>query len=478
MKDLTIKDIEALVAKDESRTLEVKKSTGELDAGMRSGCAFLNTDGGWVLFGVSPNLKIIGQDVTDPTRREIAAALRKFAPAIDLYAQYIDLEDGSGKKVVAIWFPPEGKYGVPFTYDGRPFYKVENTTSIMPREMFDFKVRFMAPEEESWERMVDSKFTVKDISGKTLDDVIAGGIAKGRIPSDVRKLRKIADKLDYFKLRDDAGNISNAAIVLFGKDPNRHFYQCRVKLARFEGTVMDRFRDEKTCYGNLFEQFDEIIDFCRKHMFMSGTMDEPGSVITLSVPLKALREVVLNQLVHQFWWAGGQVCTVAIFDDRVEFMNPGTFPGGSQAEDFLKRPQSKPLNKDIADVFYKSGEMEAWGRGIVNIVGECKKAGMPKPEFEIHPDFVCVTIRFKESLSPRLTDQGGPINGPINGPLNGPIKEVYDLINTNQGITRPAIMTLTGKGRTSITRYLSELVDKGYIEHQGSKKTGGYYTKK
>ena len=79
MRELTIHDIETIIRSDENRILEVKKTTGEIDAGMSSGCAFLNTDGGWLLFGIAPkSLKILGQDVTDPTKQEIANHLRKF----------------------------------------------------------------------------------------------------------------------------------------------------------------------------------------------------------------------------------------------------------------------------------------------------------------------------------------------------------------------------------------------------------------
>ena len=83
-KELTIEDIQEIVAKDESRYLELKQTTGELYKAMTSACAFLNTDGGWVMFGITPKLKIVGQNVTDPTRQEIANALRKFEPAIDV----------------------------------------------------------------------------------------------------------------------------------------------------------------------------------------------------------------------------------------------------------------------------------------------------------------------------------------------------------------------------------------------------------
>ena len=62
-KELTIEDIQEIVAKDESRYLELKQTTGELYKAMTSACAFLNTDGGWVMFGITPKLKIVGQNV-------------------------------------------------------------------------------------------------------------------------------------------------------------------------------------------------------------------------------------------------------------------------------------------------------------------------------------------------------------------------------------------------------------------------------
>ena len=73
---MTLDDIKILIASGESRTLEIKKTTGELKDGMHTACAFLNTDGGWLIFGIAPqSMKIVGQEVSDNTHREIAQAL-------------------------------------------------------------------------------------------------------------------------------------------------------------------------------------------------------------------------------------------------------------------------------------------------------------------------------------------------------------------------------------------------------------------
>lgn len=82
---ITFDDIKKLIAKDETRTLELKKTTGELYEGMKTACAFLNFDGGWLMFGITPSLKIDGQNViTDNTRQEVGNAFRKIEPAIDV----------------------------------------------------------------------------------------------------------------------------------------------------------------------------------------------------------------------------------------------------------------------------------------------------------------------------------------------------------------------------------------------------------
>ena len=118
---MTIDDIKALIASDESRTLELKKSTGELKDGMHAACAFLNTEGGWLIFGITPkSLKIIGQQVTDNTQREIAQALAGLQPAVDMRPEYIDVPDRPGHKVIAMHFDGWVWGERPHTFHGLP----------------------------------------------------------------------------------------------------------------------------------------------------------------------------------------------------------------------------------------------------------------------------------------------------------------------------------------------------------------------
>ena len=484
MKELTIHDIEAIISRDESRVMEVKKTTGELYAGMQSGCAFLNTEGGWLFFGIHPTtLKILGQDVVDKTRQEVAHEMTKFSPAIDLYAQYIDVPGRPGQKVIAIWFPAPVGYVAPYTYDGRPYYKVENITKPMPREMFDERIRLSDPKKFSWELSPCREATLDDIDENTLTAAIRGGIAKGRIPASAADAVTLPERLSPFKVLLPGDALTNGAIALFGKDPYKFFIHCRVRLARFEGTIMDKFRDQAVIDANLFQQLQAIEDFCRKHMFMSGDQDQFDSKNVLTVPLKVVREAALNLLIHRTWWSEGRTPSVNIFDDRVEFMNPGAFPPGTTPADFRHRPHSVLVNEVIANALFKGGKTEGWGRGILDIFTLCKEAGLPEPEYDFVPNFVCLTIRFKEPITPHLSGDkkddriNDKLNDRLNEELSAPVRSTYLLVRENPGIQRKELSEKSGKSVPTIDRHLAELQEKGFVVHEGPRKTGGYYVK-
>ena len=98
---MNIEELERLIANHENVHLELKKTTGELKDGMHTACAFLNGAGGWLVFGVAPkSLKILGQEVTDNTQREIAQALSGLEPAVSIDIQYIDVPDRLGCQVI------------------------------------------------------------------------------------------------------------------------------------------------------------------------------------------------------------------------------------------------------------------------------------------------------------------------------------------------------------------------------------------
>ncbi len=399
MTRMNIREIERLVAKGEGATLELKQTTGELHRGMETACAFLNSEGGWLLFGVTPGMRIVGQQVTDSTRQEVAHHLRKIDPAVEVEVEYIEIPDKPHYYVIALHFDTDQCRNGPYCYDGRPFYKVESTTVLMPRVLYEDKLRRSNPQRFSWENTPDDRISPDNLDMELVHQTLYDGIASHRIPALTMTLQDPVKILRKLGVVGDDAVLFNAALVLFGKEPAARHPQCKVRLARFEGTDKVVIRDQTVCDKNLFVQYNTVVDFCLKHLNLSGRVDGAFRKDTLTVPLSVIREAAVNMLCHRSWEARNMTPTVAIYEDRIVFQNPGTFPSGTQWQDFAdNRLNSRPPNPTIADVFYSRGIIESWGRGIGLIMEECRKQGLPSPHYDVFASSVSLTIHFQTNL--------------------------------------------------------------------------------
>ena len=135
MNITNIDDIRKLASGDEGGRTEYKLITGQLERGMETLCAFLNGEGGTVLFGVADNGKITGQEVSDKTKREIAEAIRLFEPFATITVSYANIPD-TDKQVIAL-YAEEQRYMRPFTYKGRAYQRIESVTSVMPQDKYN-----------------------------------------------------------------------------------------------------------------------------------------------------------------------------------------------------------------------------------------------------------------------------------------------------------------------------------------------------
>ena len=451
---MTLDDIKKLIEKNETRTLELKKTTGELNKGMETACAVLNSDGGWLLFGITPSLKIVGQNVTDNTRQEIANVLRKIEPAIDVEVEYIELSNKPDFYIIAIYFDSNNFKNGPYSYDGRAFYKVESTTALMPRQMYEERLKLSNPRRFSWENTPNTDISIDDINTELLYQTLHDGIGSRRIHASAMTLQEPEKILVKLGVARKDGIILNAANVLFGKEPTMLHSQCKIRLARFEGTDKRLFRDQTICEGNLFEQYDMVMDFCLKHLNLAGRMDSKFRQNTLTVPYEAIKEATINMLCHRSWNAENMTPSLAIYDDRMVFQNPGAFPYGMTWKDFVDdQIGSLPANPTIANVFYRRGTMEAWGRGIGLIMESCREQGLPKPEIKVVAPFVNLTIWFKHSLkdltmgeeykeTPQVNERNTPSQGGVHPKLTilSPQDKVLDFCSTPRSIAEIANM--------------------------------------
>lgn len=390
---MTIDDIKALIASDESRTLELKKTTGELKDGMHAACAFLNTEGGWLIFGIAPkSLKIVGQQVTDDTQREIAQAIAGFQPTVDMRPDYVDVPDHPGHKLIVMHFDGWVWGERPHTFHGCPYYKVESTTKVMPQDMYDERIRAFEPKTYSWELRPSEGVALADLNEKHIRGCIRMGVEGGRIPASALS-EPISDTLSKWKLLKN-GIPTNGAAMLFSNKVDE-YDNFKIKMARFLGTDKNEFIDEMRVEGNFFDLLDAGLAFCFKHLNLSGKITNHSlqREERLEIPYKALREAIINSLCHRQWERYNLLNSIAIYDDRVEIGNPGIFPSQITPENIKEPHDSYPYNVKMAEVLYRSMWLENWGSGAKRIIEACQEQGVEEPTWRWDGAFVYVTFK-------------------------------------------------------------------------------------
>lgn len=491
MNGMDINDILDLVAQDESRTLELKKSTGELKDGMHTACAFLNAEGGWLIFGVTPqSKKIVGQVVTDNTQREIAQALSGIEPAVNVHVEYIDVPDHPGNKVIAMHFEAWTKGEQPYTFNGCPYYKLESTTKVMPRKMYDERVRAYQPEPYAWELQVDDSLSVDDLNENHIRGCIRLGIEGGRVPETAAN-ETIPEILKKWKLLSH-GVPNNGAAMLFTKHPG-HYGQFGLRLARFRGTTRMEFIDNQYVEGNFFDLLDAGMAFFFKHLSLSGKIVGLMREEHLEVPRTALREALINSLCHRPWEQSNLTNGIAIYDDRIEILNPGELPFPLTPESIKLPHESHPYNRNIANALYQSTYLEKWGTGTLRIIEACREQGVEDPVWELRTGYVVVTFKRPEGgkvgakttpKSTKTTPKNYPKTTP-KLPQKTTSKKDSNLTNIQRLILKyiaehptaskkelaGCIKDLTVDG---IKYNLNILKSKGFISHEGPN-NGGYW---
>ena len=451
--------IKQLTAEKENEKVEFKETTGQLERGMETLCAFLNGEGGTVLFGVTDKGKIIGQDLSDKTKREIAEAINRLEPTAAVQISYVPLQD-SEKKVIT-FHVEDARLNRPFCYKGRAYMREESVTTTIPQSRYN-ELQIQREEiRHGWETYPNTDLKLTDLDETEIRKTVRLGVECGRLPETTGSdISTILEKLEVL----ENGVLKNAAAVLFAKKKLAHYPQNLLRLARFKGTDKTVFIDNQRVHGNLFQLLDAAMSFIFKHLSLSGTTDTLEREEHLEIPYKAIREAVINALCHRSYRDAGGSVAIAIYDDRVEIENPGSFPSGWDMKRIKSEHGSKPRNPLIADTLYIRKVLESWGRGINLMIEECQKSGLPEPEYQIAVDEVKLIFRHKVT-----GQEAGQVTGQVTGQEAGQVTgQVMLLVSAlgNDVLSLKEIMErLSLKGRDNfLTTYLNPALKEGLIE--------------
>ena len=390
---MTLDEIRRMAASGESETVEFKETTGERNEAAKSLCAMLNHQGGTVLFGVTPRGKISGQQVSDRTIEEVSAEIQEIDPPVFPTVTQHEVDDG--KKIISV---ATGRgMSVPYMYKGSAYRRVGNTSLKMSADEYNRMLLERMHGQQRWENQPADGWTIADLDEEEILVTVKEAVRQNRL-AEPNSL-DIENLLTGLNLVRD-GEILRAAVVLFGKRELMNaatMPQCLLKTARFRGTGMTDFDDNRQFHGNAFTLYRNAQIFMMDHLPISSHF-VPGKFERVDEPLyptAALREALANALCHRDYSIGGGSIGVGIYDDRLEVTSTGPLPFGLTPEQLFKPHPSQPWNPLIADVFYRRGIIEKWGSGTIKMAELITQAGLPA--LEIENSVNQVTVRFRQS---------------------------------------------------------------------------------
>jgi len=306
--------------------------------------------------------------------------------------------------------------------------------------------------------------TLRDIDKSRVTAFVETAEAVGRLKLKGSRAPKAV--LQNFNLLRD-GRPTNAAILLFGKNPRRFFNNVQVHCLHFHGTEKRKpIASQQPYEGTLIEVIDEAVEFVLGKLDRRvGTHAESTQApVTFEVPRAVILEAIVNAVAHRNYDHNGFV-QVIVFADRIEVWNPGELPPGLTPE-LLRKPHGPiPRNPLIAEPLFRIKYAEKVGTGTTDMIADCHAAGLPEPDFEQRgPHFV--TILWRDWLTDEV----------IAGlKLSERQKQGILLVKARGRITNRDYRELTGAIVRTATRDLEDLVAKGVLSKIGTTGRSTYY---
>lgn len=438
-------NIQDLIAQGESSTIEFKSSFG--NKAIETIVAFANSEGGKVVLGVYDDKNIIGIQLSNESIQNWINQIKQNTnPSIIPDVFELNL---SGKTVIVFEvkeFPIK-----PISYKNRFLRRVKNSNHIMSLdEISDEHLKTM---NSSWDYHPDTIHTVVDISFDKVNAFIKKIELKNNSLVDALP-ESFLKKIELIR----NNRLTIGAYLLFAKD---YCALSGIQAGRFKSDIT--IIDSISLNNDLFTQVGDLINFIRKHLMVefviTGNLQREER---FDYPLEVIREIVVNMIVHRDYRDSSD-SIIKIFDDRIEFTNPGKLYGGLSIEQLLNdNYSSKTRNKLIATTFKEAGIIEKYGTGISRILKGCKNFGIEKPCFEETSNSFKVTL-FKQKITEGITEG---------------IKNKDDLlayISATPALRSPQLSKNTNIHVKTIERWLKQLKLERKVEYRGSKKTGGYF---
>ena len=269
-------------------------------------------------------------------------------------------------------------------------------------------------------------------------------------------------------------------------------YFAKIQCARFKGLTRSVFLDRKEFAGPIYQQIEDAFEFIYRHTNVGAQIKGLYRKDIYDYPPEAVRELLANAVMHRNYMDSSCI-QISVFDDRIEFQNPGGIFGDLSLEKILAG-YSSVRNTQIADIFQKMNIVEKWGTGLLRIADICKEAGSSPVQYQAGSGFFMATLlrngtakSENDPLNVPVKSRDVPLNVPAkskNVPLNVPVTElsekeqqVLDFIIAKNDITAKEIAEKLNISDKTVKRAISTLKAHDIIVRVGSDKTGFWSVK-
>ena len=434
----------------ETETVELKSIV--MDDLKKEIIAFANCDGGTLYVGVADDGTVLGVENADECALQISNMMRDAVkPDVTMFIHYETLDCG-GKAVVAVNI----QRGT-----NRPYYLAKK--GLRPEGVYVRQGYSSVPATDTAIRQM-----IKETDGDSFENMrsINQALTFETTKKEFEK-RNIAfgqPQMQTLKLVSTDGIYTNLGLLLSEQCPHT------IKAAVFEGTNQNVFKDRREFSGSLMQQLNEVYDYIDFHNQTHATFQKLLRIDTRDYPEVAVREALLNSLVHRDYSFRASTL-ISIYEDRIEFVSIGGLLPGLELDD-LMMGVSVCRNPHLANVFYHLQLIEAYGTGMKKIMGAY--ADIP-----VQPKIATSNNAFKIILpnvnaTPKTVKSPKEIENAAASVLDSNEEKILQFLMEHPMITRKEAQALLEVSQSTAGRILKAMVDSGQIKQLGGSRTTRY----
>ncbi|OGS20736.1 MAG: ATP-dependent DNA helicase [Elusimicrobia bacterium RIFOXYA2_FULL_39_19] len=435
----------------ESETIEFKKSTSELKEAVIAISAILNKHRqGELYFGIKNDGTVCGQDITVKTLRDISQLISdNIEPKIYPEISNIEL---CGKPCVRVHFKGND---TPYFAFGRVYMRVSDENRQLSAKELEHLILEKNRDKLQWDTEICKDAKLTDISSSKV---------KIFLKSCGLKYTSIEDALKKLNLLSNHRKLFNAAVILFGRKPQKFFPNAKLRCAVFATTNTVYPVDMQDFEGDLFSLIKQAEEYILKNIHIGMRLEGMYRVDVPEIDKKAFREAIINAFCHRDYHKFDSV-NIAIFKDRLEIRNPGLLYGGLTIERIRKESVSERRNELIADIFHRIHFIEKWGRGI-HLILELE----PMTDFkEIGSQFISIFQR-KNYVVDRK--EGSLIEAGSQKSSQKSSQKIFALIQQNNNITIRELSKILKISGRAVINNINTLKATGNLKRIGPDKGG------